>query len=168
MKAVSISVLVAALVVAACRFEAPLVKEDVLPVDAGVTGLWEPVPEEGKKAEEPMLILAFSKTEYVIRQPLGDGVFHYRGYPIELGGVRCVQLEAIGTHEGPIDQEGKVDKPFQVVSYELADGKLTVRTLNEELFPDELKTTEALQEAFLKHKDREDLFKEAEVYRRAE
>ena len=132
--------------------------------------MWEPVPEVGKKPETDnrMLILKFSDTEYMVRQPIGDGVIHYRAYPIELGGVRCVQLEAIGDGKGSLGGDDGITAPFQVVSYQVSDGKLVIRTLNEELFPKALKTTEALQEAFLKHKDREDLFGEPEEYRKVE
>lgn len=170
MKTTAFLLAVSALLFTGCRFKAPLVKETTLPIDPAVIGLWEPVPEDGKdpEADKRMLVLKFSDTEYIVRQPVGEGVIHYRAYPIELGGVRCVQLEAIGDGKGPLGGDAEITTPFQVVSYQVKDGKLVVSMLSEELFPDKLKTTEALQEAFLKHKDREDLFGEAKEYRKVD
>lgn len=162
------------LLLAGCEFEAPLVAEDRLEIEEEVLGVWMPVPKgerkDGKVADKNkrMIVLEFSDTEYLVQQGLGDGFFTYRAYPIELGGVRCVQLEAIGTDDGPIDSKGEMTAPFQVVSHEFKGGELVVRTLNKRLFPKGLKTTEALQKAFLEQKDKENLFANPEVYRKVE
>lgn len=166
MKPAAILTAVAALAFSACQYEVPLVAEHTIPIDPAVIGLWEAVPEGVKKpdADKRMLILKFSDTEYLVRHPLGKEGIHYRAYPIELGGKSCVQLEAIGTEAGPLDWEGDVATPFQVVSYETSDGKLEIRTLNSDLLGKDLKTTKALQEAFLKHKDSNELFNDPENY----
>ena len=170
MKATALLLAAATLFLVGCRFKAPLVKEDTLPIDPAVIGLWEPLPEHGKKAEadKRMVILKFSDTEYMVRQPIGDGVIHYRAYPVELGGIRCVQLEAIGDAKGPLGGGKDIATPFQVVSYKMEGWKLVIRTLNTELFPDTLDTTQALQDAFLAYKDRKDLFTNPQSYRKVE
>ncbi len=169
MKSTAILTAIAAILLAACRYQAPLVAEHTIPIDPAVIGLWEPtVGEKGKEpdANHRMLILKFSNTEYLIRQPIGDGVIHYRGYLIKPGGKTCVQLEAIGDGKGPLGGDGDIVTPFEVVSYEVKDGNLEIRTLNSELLGKGLKTTEALQEAFLKNKDHPELFGDPTVYRK--
>lgn len=172
MKSMTLLLTVATLLFAGCRFKSPLVKEHTIPIDPAVIGLWEPLRKEGKGAEgKPekdmrMLILGFSETEYMVRQPMGDGAIHYRAYPVELGGIRCVQLKAIGDDKGPLGGDKSLTTPYQVVSYETEDAVLVIRTLNDKLFPGSLETTEALQEAFLKNKDKEDLFTNPERYRK--
>ena len=173
----------AALLLSGCIYEAPLVAENKLPIDAAIIGLWEPLPQEEKEpendgdnplkkilehspAETRLLILKFSETEYLISNPVAEHSIHYRAYPIELGGKRCVQLQVIGTNEGSADWENDTPRPFLVCSHETKDGNLIVSNLNEELVGDELKTTAALQEAFLKNKDNPQLFGEPTIYRK--
>jgi hypothetical protein len=172
---------IAVICLAGCIYEAPLVAKHTIPIDPALVGLWEAMPKEPAEPEKDdgrrskilddplagarLLIIKFSDTEYVIAPGDQDGIY-YRAYAIELGGKRCMQLEVIGTNEGPPDWEGKNPEPFLVCSYEMKDGNLLVRFLNEEIVGDDLKTTEALQEAFLKNKDNAELFGEPSVYRR--
>ena len=165
--AVMLSVL-AALLLAGCIYESPLTKEHNISVDSAVLGLWEPIPDEGEEPKhndweprmfERMMILKYSNTEYLIHYPIGDG-WYYRGYPIQIGGISCVQLQVIG-----IDDEKEL---FHVVSYQLTDGILEFKTLNTDLVDDNLKTTEALVEAFLNHKDNKELFTNPGSFRRTD
>lgn len=164
--AMMLSVLVA-LLLSSCEYESPLTTEHNIAVDSSVIGLWEPIPGEGEKPkqDERMMILKYSDTEYLIHQySIGKDGLYYRAYPIKIDGVSCVQIQVIGTNEGPPKNEEK--ELFHVVSYQLMDGKLEIRSMNTDLIDDDLKTTDELREAFLKHKDNKDLFKYPGVFRK--
>ncbi len=104
-----------------------------------------------------MIILKFSDTEYLIHYPPGgNDETYYRGYPIKIGGISCVQLQVIGTEDGMPKKDVKA--LFAVMSYELKKDILEIRTLNNDLVDDDLKTTEALVHSFLNHKDNKELF----------
>ena len=153
---------------AGCEYIAPLTDEHSIAVDSSVLGLWELIPEEGKetKQDERMMILKYSETEYLIHYPAGEGGLYYRAYPIKIKDVSCVQLQVIGSEDGlPEKDETEL---FHVASYRLVDGRLEIKTLNTDLVKDDLKTTNALREAFIKHKDNKDLFKYPEVFKKAE
>ena len=159
MRCIAALLIVTALFVAGCTYEKPLVKEHAIPVDSSVLGLWKPQPDEGEESgvDERMIILKFSDTEYLIHYPPGgNDEAYYRGYPIKIGGISCVQLQVIGTEDGMPKKKAKA--LFAVVSYELKKDILEIRTLNTDLVDDDLKTTEALVQAFLNHKDNKDLF----------
>lgn len=159
--------IIAILFLAGCEYEQPLVNEHTIPVDSAVLGVWEPQPDKGEKPEdsERLVILKFSDTEYLIHYPPGgNDETYYRGYAIELGGVPCVQLQVIGTKDGPPKKDVKA--LYAVVSYALKDGFLEVRTLNSDLVDDDLKTTEALVQAFLKNKNDKKLFNDPARFRR--
>lgn len=149
-----------------CVYKEPMVREARVPIDQDLVGLWERVEEDGKAPDESkrMLILRYSDTEYIVRQPVGDDGLYYRAYPIELGGVKCVQLEALGSGKGPI--EGDNPDLFHVVSYRIEGGTLEVRTLNTSVVGKANRTTEALREAFLKNKDAVNLFENPGVFRK--
>jgi hypothetical protein len=112
-----------------------------------------------------MVILKYSDTEYLIHYPLGgNDEAYYRGYPIKIGGISCIQLQIIGTDDGPLQKNEK--NLFHVVSYRLTDGQLEIKTLNTDLVNAELKTIDSLRDAFLKHKDSKELFKDPAVFRK--
>ena len=159
MRCVAVLLIVTVLFLAGCKYESPLTKEHAIPVDSSVLGLWEPQPDEKEEsaADERMMILKYSGTEYLIHYPPGgNDEAYYRGYPIKIGGISCVQLQVIGTEAGMPKRE--VKDLFHVVSYVLKKGILEIRTLNTDLVDNDLKTTEALVQAFLNHKDNKDLF----------
>ena len=158
MKHVVMRPFLAALLLVGCVYESPLTLEHSISVDSAVLGLWEPIPDEGEepKQDERMMILKYSTTEYLIHYPVGKDGLYYRGYPIRIGGISCVQLQVIGTKDGSPEEDEK--EFFHVVSYQMTDGKLEIVTLNTDLVDDDLKTTEALVQAFLNHKDNKNLF----------
>jgi len=160
------SALAALAVLIACEFEVPLETAHEIAIDPALLGLWEPAEEKDREPgkDQPMLILRYSDTEYLVRSPMGNANGFWRAYPIRVGGIDCVQLELIGTDEGPPEQKDR--KKFHVVTYRMADDGLTVRVLNSDMVDDNAKTTEALREDFLKHKDDPELFTEPERFRR--
>jgi hypothetical protein len=154
------------LLLAGCEYQSPLTSEHNISADTAVLGLWDPIPERGEESEqtERMMILKYSDTEYLIHYPVGKHGLYYRGYPIELGGISCVQLQILGTGDGPPAEDEK--ELYHVVSYQLGDGKLEIRTLNTDLVGRGLKTTEALVRAFLDHRDDSKLFTDFRKFRR--
>ena len=159
MKCIPVLLIITVLFLAGCKYETPLTKEHTIAVDSSVLGLWEPQLDEREDsgANERMMILKYSDTEYLIHYPPGgNDEAYYRGYPIQIGGISCVQLQVIGTEAGMPKRD--IKNLFHVVSYELKKGILEIRTLNTNLVGSNLKTTEALVQAFLSHKDNKDLF----------
>ena len=111
-----------------------------------------------------MMILKFSSTEYIINYPVRENAMYFRAYPIKVGGVSCVQLQAIGSNEGPPDQGEK--GLYHVASYQLSDAKLEIKLLNEKLVDDVLKKSADLPRAFLNHKENKILFVNPVKFRR--
>jgi hypothetical protein len=172
-----VMLVIVALFLVGCEYESPLTKEHSISVDSAVLGLWELVPEKGEDSDQNMrmLILKYSGTEYLIHQFEGKYGMYYRGYPIKIGNVPCVQIESIGTENGPLDKDDIYVTPetnewpiFDVVSYALANGELTIKILNTDLVDNELKDSEALRKSFLKHKGNKDLFIKPDKFRRIE
>ncbi len=143
---------------AGCKYESPLTSEQAITVDPVVIGLWENTPsaESDLQRVQRLAVFKHSEREYMIHHSMGDVGFYYRAYPIELGGVSCVQLQVLGSHQGAVKESEK--RRFHVLSYQVADDELTVQTLNADLVDDGLKTEAALQAAFLQHKDHQNLF----------
>lgn len=167
MRCIAVLLMIMVLFFAGCKYETPLTKEHAIPVDSSVLGIWEPQSDEREEsgADERMMILKYSDTEYLIHYPPGgNDETYYRGYPIKIGGISCVQLQVIGTEDGMPKRD--VKDLFHVVSYELKKGILEIRTLNTDLVDNDLKTTEALVQAFLNHKDNKDLFTNSVRFKR--
>lgn len=157
MTRIAVCAMLAVAGLAACEYEAPLTADHTIAIDRTALGLWELDGEQ-------LLILPFSGTEYAVHYPMKNDPVYWRAYPIEVGGKACVQVEAIGTGDGPVpaDERGR----FHVVSYDLDGDKLVLRTLNTDLVSKRLASTEALREAFITHKDDENLFTNPGVFTR--
>ncbi|MHB8809437.1 MAG: hypothetical protein ACYC9M_05425 [Desulfobulbaceae bacterium] len=170
MKRKLIHLLLAALVLfsAGCRYEAPLTENHTIPVDSSVLGLWEYVPAEDETPGTPeqMMVLQYSETEYLIHYPTGKDAMYFRGYLIRVGDVTCVQLQLLGTEDGPVDKDER--KLFHVASYRLAADELVVRTLNTDLVADDLKDAAALRALFLKHQGSAELFADPGRFRKVQ
>ena len=157
----------ATFLLAGCQYESPLTKEHSIAVDPAVLGVWELIQEKDGKPhqDERMMILKYSDTEYLVHYPIGgNDEAYYRGYLIKIAGLSCVQLQILGTDDGPLQKDEK-DR-FLVASYRLTGGQLEIKTLNTDLVDDDLKTTDQLRKAFLKHKDNKELFRNPGVFRK--
>ena len=167
MKSIMMMFTMAVLLLAGCEYESPFTTEQSIAIDSAVLGLWEPKPdgeEDDSEQDDLMMILKYSDTEYLIHYPTGKDGIYYRGYPIKIEGISCVQLQIIGTNAGaPKKDETEL---FYAVSYQLTEGQLEIKTLDTDLVNDDLKTTDELRKAFLKHKDNKDLFKGPGVFRK--
>lgn len=158
----------AVLLLAGCEYESPLTKDHTLAIDPAILGLWAPLPESGDASnpDERMMILKYSDTEYLIHYPTGKDGIYYRGYPIQIGGIACVQLQVLGTAKGPLEKDES--KLYHVASYQLQDGQLQIKTLNTDLVDNKLKTTDELVQAFLAQKDNAELFTDPGLFQRVE
>ena len=162
------AILLAIIVLIGCKYEAPLSQEHTVAIDPSLLGVWEPVLDEGEEAsdDENMIVLRYSDTEYFVRFGMEDDqAVYFRAYPIKIAGLSCIQLEMIGSHNGPIEKDEK--KLFDVVSCALADGELEVKVLNARLVSDNLKSTKALQGAFSKRRNEDELFWKPTKYKKA-
>ena len=152
MKSVVVFLALTVLLRAGCEYTSPLTKEHNIAIDSDVLGLWEPIPDEGEesKQDERMVILKFSDTEYMVHYPFGEDGLYFRCYPIKIGGISCIQLQVIGSFDGPPE-----NVLFHVVSYQLTNDELKIRILNTHLVDDDLK-----------HKDNKELFTDPERFRK--
>lgn len=158
MKIVHMVMVVAIAFLAGCQYEAPLTTEHNIPVDASLLGNWALLPDQGvtPSTHERIIALRSSETEYLFHYLVGDSGVYFRGYAIKIDDVDCLQLQVLGSEEGPV---GKKDKDlFQVVSYRISDNEVELRILNADLVSKDLRETESLRSAFLQHKEDKELF----------
>jgi hypothetical protein len=73
-----------------------LTEDHPIAVDSSVLGLWEVIPDDG---------------------------IYYRAYPIKIGGVSCVQLQAIGTKAGPPDKKRKTFTTSPRIDWKILNSK---------------------------------------------
>jgi hypothetical protein len=160
MKTRTLGVLIVAvsLSIAGCKYESPLTNEHTIPIDLSVLGIWQAVPDKGEEVDEShqMIVLQYSETEYLVHiSPAKDGIY-FRGYRIKIGDISCVQLQEIGTDDGPIANSEK--SRFDVATYQIIDNELEVKTLNTDLVSESLTNPEALKAAFTMNLDNQNLF----------
>ena len=152
-------------VIAGCEYETSLTDEHKIPVDKTVLGLWEAVPEKGGVSDpkERLMVLKYTDTEYLVHYPTGDEGFYFRGYPIRIGGISCVQIQLIGDSNGDIKTG---DRKYHVVSYQFVNGELDIKTLNTDLVDKNIKDRNKLEKAFLKNKNKGELFRNPAKFRK--
>lgn len=147
-----------------CEYETSLTEEHKIPVDKAVLGLWEAVPEKGRVSDpkdrvsdskERLMVLKYTDTEYLIHYPTGDEGFYFRGYPIKIGGVSCVQIRLIGASNGDIKTG---ERKYHAVSYQFVNGEIEIKTMNTDLVDKNLKDSNKLKKAFLTNKNKGELF----------
>lgn len=164
----SILLLVLVILTAGCIHQAPLTTEHVIAIDPDLPGLWERVPGEveGDPADDLLLILPWSETEYVAQFPRGEKGDIYRVYPVEIGGRRVLQAQSLGSSRGGVYEGDRMDYP--ILDYRIVEGILMVSTLNTRVVDENITDSAALREAFLANVSRQDLFEAPAHYRRAE
>lgn len=140
-----------------CVYKAPLAKKQKIKIDNAVVGLWQTADKaaEAAGAAGRLLVLEYTDSEYLVCYQDAKGSMYFRGYPIKVEGISCVQLQLVGNADGSVKAE---DRKYQVVTYALAADALEVRILNGDVVSADLGTTEELKDAFTKNKDNEKLF----------
>jgi len=141
-----------------CQYQVPLADKQDIPVDPSVIGLWEEASEPSNR----MLVVKYTDTDYLIQYPTGTNGLFFRGYPIKVEGIDCVQIQFVGKADGRLKDE---DRNYHVVTYTTANGELTVRMLSTALVDKGLARTAELRAAFRKNKANKDLFLEPELFR---
>lgn len=142
-----------------CRYAAPLSTPQGRHIDAAVTGKWRQESDATGKAPGPertALILEFTATKYLIRYRVGGKVLYFRGYPLRVHGRRLVQLQLIGTRDGPVNER---DRKYDIAAYSVTGDEMTVSLLNGDLVGTGLDTRAKLAKAFGDHAGDQDLFK---------
>ena len=148
-----------------CVYRAPVTTNHKIPIDPAVLGLWQAIPEPGKDvdADETMLVLKYSDKEYVVRYPSGKDAMFFRGYPIKVGDLQCVQIQLLGEKNQPADDD---DRKYHIVAYRLAEGVLELKTLNTDLIPSRLVTGADVLKAIKANLANPDLFKDPGKFRK--
>lgn len=148
----------AALLVAGCDYEAPLVTEAMIPIDPALLGIWEPVAEPGEEppaADDVVVILRLSPTEYLVHE---QGGHFYRGCLTDVAGHRCFQLEDLGTGLEANGANGANGR-YLLGRCTLAGDTLAVEFLNDvHVPPRTLRTGAEIRAAILAHRDAPGLF----------
>ena len=152
------------LLVTACEYNVPLTTDHNIPVDHAVLGYWKIIPAENEDDDTEVRIYQFSDTEYVVHYHEDTGDLYFRAYAINIGGVPAVQLELIGNDEKPVGSNE--EDRYQVISYNMVNGLLEIRTLNSELVDDELPDSESLRKAFIEQKNNPELFNDPGKFKR--
>ena len=161
----TISILfICVLLLSACKYKTPITTEHDIPVDQHVLGSWKIVPAENQDNQSGILIFRFSDTEYSVHYHEDGGNLYFRAYAINIDGVAAVQLEFIGSDDGPAGEDAT--ERFHVISYQLENDQLKISTLNTELVDDKLDDSESLRKALIKHKENPDLFNEPGFFKR--
>jgi hypothetical protein len=157
-KVISILIVLLGIVATGCEYEAPLAGKQGLPIDNSVLGIWQSITPDGKpQSKDWISISRYSETEYLVRNHVEKESVDYRGYPIRVAGVSCIQIQA-----KPKKGIGR----YYVFSYELLNGDLLIKGLNPNLVSNELKSSSELRTAFLRHKNNKDLFIDAGRFRK--
>jgi hypothetical protein len=152
-----------ALFLGSCIYEVPFVETASVKIDKELTGAWDEKVEEGKTPQR-IVVLPFSETEYLSHYPADEGGIYYRGYLIELGGERYVQLKALGTHKG---LSKDLHAPYTLASFSREGDSLPLRMMDQKVIDPNIKDSALLREAFLKHKDHKNLFDDVGVFVRS-
>jgi len=165
MKRTGLLLIALLLLIAGCEYQSPLTEEHGIPVDPAVLGVWEEVPDKTDPATSPdrMLVLKFSDTEYLIEYPTGTKALYFRGYPVRIADIDCVQVQLIGTADGAAV---KASNTYHVVTYAMGEGELEMKLLNTKLVSGDLNDSAALRQAFMGNKGNKDLFRNPGRFRK--
>lgn len=144
-----------------CDYRAPLSADAEIPIDKAVLGLWESVPS--LEAPSRLLVIKDQENQYLIHAQSGTRDQYFRAYPIKLGGIVCLQVQAVDLAKGKIMLN---ENQFQVVAYTVANNELEIKTLNPAQVDQTLPDSAALRRAFLDNKDSKDLFTDPHLFLR--
>lgn len=143
-----------------CVFDSPFESNAKIPTDANLLGRWDEVSE---KNPNRMLVLQHSANEYMVQYPVKENGMFFRAYPVDLGGVTYVQLQLIGTAEGPVKAE---DRKYHLFKVTAKEDSMELCAINPEALGIKSGNPAALKAAFAKHKDDPGLFAKPSVFKR--
>ena len=140
-----------------CVFETPFESAAKIPVDLKLLGRWEGVAAKPDVEPERMLVLQHSANEYVVEYPTGDKAMFFRAYAVELEGQPYIQIQLLGTAEGPVKPE---DRKYHLLKVSVKDDALTLSTIDPEVLNIKAGKPTRMKAAFAQHKDDPKLFGE--------
>ena len=140
-----------------CVFEAPFDAEAKIATEPKLLGRWENVTKQTAGAPERMLVLQHSANEYIVQYPAGDKAMFFRAYAVELEGSRYIQIQLLGTAEGPVKPE---ERKYHLLKVSVAGDSLEMRTIDPEVLGNDHRDSSQLKAVFAKLKDDPKLFDE--------
>lgn len=141
-----------------CVFEEPFFEKPDRPVDPALLGRWQTIPAKAGDAPERLLVLQQSEAEYVIEYPVGEDSMFFRGQLVDLDGGAHVQIQLIGSAEGPVEA---TERTYHLLRVAIDDGTLSIRSIDtDKLGAEKDATSEALRAAYAAKKDDPGLFGE--------
>jgi hypothetical protein len=153
------------MLLASCVFESPFEADSKVPVDQRLIGRWQEVASAEKTEGNRLLVLQHSENEYLVQYPDGDKAMYFRAFAVNLAEQNCIQIQLIGTADGPLKPE---NRKYHLLKVALNRDALEIRTIKPEILGKDLRDTAALRAAFTTHKDDADLFGDPVIFRRAE
>lgn len=157
-----LSAVLVLLFLSACKYTSPLSEQPGAPIDTGILGKWQQLAENGHQAASVM-ILPYAETEYLIVYSGKEQDLYFRGYPLDLAQENLVQIRFIGTSRKRVEKE---NRKYDVVRYDAGRQVLSVALLNEDVIDRDLQTTAAMQDAFRRQSENENLFKKFGDFKR--
>ncbi len=140
-----------------CVFDQPFEPEARLSIDPAIAGLWRQDMKDPERESNRLLVLPHSDREWLVQYPVAeaDKTMFFRAYPIELAGGRYVQIQLIGTGDGPVKP---ADRKYHLLKMNAVGDTLEIMTLNAENLGKAANDTQTLGEAFARVKDEPELF----------
>ncbi len=146
---------------AGCDYTVPLSKAPVKAADAALVGLWQRT-ENG--AVENLVVLPVGKQELMVAYPAtSPDAMYGRAWAARGAGLPLLQIEWIGTGKGEVAREKKV---FQLASYAIEGGTLTVRIVNGDAAGGSATTTDELAKALDAAKGKDGFYRAPMVFTR--
>ncbi len=159
-----------ALLLGGCSYKVPLTETADVPINNDLLGSWDMTihAEDIFEEETPftMVVFKLSATEYIINfYGLKDATPCLRAYPVELDGVRYLQLQELDHRI-----EANNSEPYCVAKIALNEGELTLSclTLQKKIITERPQkfqspsggydTSEELRQALQAHRDNPELF----------
>jgi hypothetical protein len=146
-----------------CVFESPFETQAKIPVNPALLGRWESVPGGDGQASERMLVLQHSPNEYAVEYPVGEKAMFFRAFAVELAGGSFIQIQLIGTAEGPVKPE---DRKFHLLKVSATADAMEMRTIDPDVLGKDHGDPAQMKAAFNEHKDDPKLFEDPEKFRK--
>ncbi|MCX6868705.1 MAG: hypothetical protein NTV46_21380 [Verrucomicrobia bacterium] len=146
-----------------CVFESPFEAVARIPTDPRLLGRWEEVRDKPEAQPDRMLVLQHSANEYVVEYPVGAKAMFFRAYTVQLEAKPYIQIQLLGTAEGPAKP---ADRKYHLLKVSVDGDAVEMRTLDAEVLGKNPGDQAHLKAAFAKHKDDLKLFGDPVIFRR--
>jgi hypothetical protein len=162
MKSMIVSIL-ALVLLNSCVFEDPFEAKALVPVDAALLGRWQEIKDKSAEPANGLLVLQHSENEYLVEYPVGEKAMYFRAFLVELSGGRHVQIQLIGTADGPVEAQ---DRKYHLLKVAVDGDVMQLRTIDPAVLGEGLKGSQALRESFEARKDAPGLFEKPIRFKR--